>query len=442
MRRSTVARAAGTAGAVAVLATGCLSSGGNSDNNSNSGSGGSAKKTVSIMFGFTGDQAKAFEAALNPYLKSIGVTPDYISSDNFNQLIATKVSGGNTPDIAAFPQPGLLQQYAKQGKLQDISKVDDMSTLKSSLVNGYLQSATVDGKVYGAPISGNVKSLVFYDKAAWKAAGYTVPKTQAQLFALTDQIRKSGKTPWCLGIESGSATGWPATDWVEDLMLQDYGPTVYAKWVNHTIKFDSPQVKHAMEQFQSIFATDGNVFGGRKAIASNAFQTALNPLFTSPPGCYMGKQGNFITQSGFFPAKVFKNLDSTVGVFQFPGAKAGTNYVEGGGDLAAEFTKGDKNVDKIYKKITQDPTFGAPMAQGGFEISPHKDFPLSNYPNNTVRAIAKIAYSSKELAFDGSDSMPAAVGTGTFWKGMTAWISGSQSLDQTASQIDASWPSS
>jgi alpha-glucoside transport system substrate-binding protein len=44
------------------------------------------------------------------------------------------------------------------------------------------------------------------------------------------------------------------------------------------------------------------------------------------------------------------------------------------------------------------------------------------------------------VRFDGSDLMPAEVGQGSFWKGMTDWVSGSADLETVLSEIDASWP--
>jgi len=287
----------------------------------------------------------------------------------------------------------------------------------------------------------NVKSLVFYPKKAFDAAGYTAPKSIPELLALTDKIRASGKAPWCLGIEAGTATGWPATDWFEELVLKYGGIQQYNDWVSHKVKFDSPLVRQAADTFSKIAFTDGNVLGGRKSIASNAFQTAGNPMFKTPPGCFMYKQGNFIVAKGFFPDSVIADADNQIGVFGFPPATAGgDNPVEGGGDLAGLFSK-DNEAAKTILKYMSTKDFGAADAKTGNYISPHKDFDQANYPNKTLKDIAQIAYSSTAFGFDGSDAMPGAVGAGTFWRNTTAWISGQMSLDQTLKGIDASWPS-
>lgn len=440
MRGRTLTKATAIAGAVAVLTSGCLSSG--DSTSSGDKSGGTAKTTVTIMFGFGGDQTQGFKDSLDPWAKTNNIKINYIQASAFDTQIRSAVAGNNAPDIALFPQPGLLKELQKQGKLQPLDDVLDMTKLQASIVPGFLDAAAVGGKHYGVPVSMNIKSLVFYNKPAFTAAGYQIPKTIDELLTLTDTIKAAGTTPWCIGLESGAATGWPGTDWIEELVLKQAGPDVHDKWVNHEVKFEDPQIKAAFDTYAKIALTKGNVFGGSRAIVSTAFGTAANPMFTKPPGCFLHKQGNFVTQKGFLSDAIRAKIDTNLGVFPFP--KGQFDTVEGGGDIAALFTKGDANVTKVLKAITEDPTFGGVWAgpsDRGF-LSPHKDFDVSKYGNETTKSIAKIAYTATGIRFDGSDSMPAKVGAGSFWKGMVAYTSGQQDLAATLKQIDASWPTS
>ncbi|TMR95342.1 ABC transporter substrate-binding protein [Nonomuraea basaltis] len=440
MRRSNLFTKLTPLTAVALLATGCLNDGG-STTTGEAGTG-NTSKTVEIMTGMTGDGLNAVKASLEPYAKEQGITIKWSPSDNFNQLIVTRVQGGNLPDIALFPQPGIMRDLAAKNRLAPLDDVLDMPALKSSMTPGTLEAGSKDGKLYGLMMSMNVKSLVFYPKQAFESAGYTAPKSIPELLALTDKIRAEGKTPWCLGIESGPATGWPATDWMEELVLKYGGPAKYDDWVNRKIKFDSPLVRQAAGTFEKIAFTEGNVLGGRKSISSNNFGTAGNPMFRNPPGCFMYKMGNFVAAKGFFPDDVLADIDNRVGIFGFPPATAGgENPVEGGGDLAGLFSKDNESAKKILQYMSSK-DFGAAGAKTGAWLSPRKDFDVANYPSKTIQDIAKIAYGSTSLAFDGSDAMPGAVGSGTFWKGMTGWISGQQSLDQALKGIDDSWPAS
>jgi alpha-glucoside transport system substrate-binding protein len=425
--------------AVAMLfASACLSEEGGGGGGT--GESGGGDKQVEIMYGFGGDQSKGFEGAMAEFQQSSGITIKFTdASQSFDTLIRPRVQGNNPPDIALFPQPGLMLDFARQGKLQDLSGQLNIDQLRSSLVPGILDTGTLDGKVYGVPASMNVKSLVWYPKKAFEAKGYTVPTTIAELEALTNQIKADGTPPWCVGIESAAATGWVATDWMEDFVLRYGGPEKYDQWVRHEIPFNDPVVVQAAQEFEKLALADGNVFGGRKGVVSTNFGTAINPMFSDPPKCFLHRQGNFITQKGFFPEKVRQNLDEEVGVFQLPGTDAASKPVLGGGDLAGAFSN-DADTKKVMEHITGPDFKFADLAASSW-ISPHKTFDTSQYPDETTKTIAELAYASTVFRFDGSDQMPGAVGAGSFWKGMTAWISGQQDLNEALTSIEESWPS-
>ena len=111
----------------------------------------------------------------------------------------------------------------KRDAAKPLDDVVDMSALESDMMPGTLEAGTVDDKLYGLLVSMNVKSLVFYPKKAWDKAGYKAPDSLDELTALGDQIKKDGTPPWCFAIGSDAATGWPATDWFEDLIMQQSG---------------------------------------------------------------------------------------------------------------------------------------------------------------------------------------------------------------------------
>ncbi len=436
MRRLSLIKSAAVTAALALTTTGCL---GTPAATTQSTGAATAKDTVSIMYAFGGSQNEAFKKDMAAWSAKSGVKLDLIQSNSFEQLIQTKVASGDLPDIAIYPQPGILKGLAAKGKVAELSTQVDVAAVEKDILPGFLAAGTVDGKVYGAPISMNVKSLYWYDKANFAKAGLTVPKTEADLEALIEKVKATGKTPICYGMESGSATGWPGTDWIEDYMLQTNAPEVYDKWVTNEVKFDSPEVRKAFDIYTKLIMTEGNVYGTAKAAASNAFAKALNPMFDADPKCYIGKQGNFITQSGFFPDAVFKDLDKRVGVFVTPSV-SGQAPMLGGGDLAAAFTGNDTNVKKVMNFLVNDATFGVEVAKSGAALSPHKSFDSANYPNDTTREVVKLAQAATVFRFDGSDLMPGAVGSKSFWTGMVDYTSGNKPLDAVLTAIDKSWP--
>jgi alpha-glucoside transport system substrate-binding protein len=402
------------------------------------GGGGSDGDTVTIWSSVDQPVQDGLLKALEAKVKADGIKIDWQKVENINQLIMTKIQAGDTPDIAFIPQPGVVKDMVE---LDAVQPLDDVVSEEAagSMLPGTLEAGTVDDKLYGLLVSANAKGLVFYPKKAWEEAGYpTEVASIDELNALTEQIKSDGNTPWCMGIESDTATGWPATDWFETLVAKYGGVDVYNQWITNEVKFDSEVVRQAAAEFEELMFTEGNVLGGQKAIASTNFGTAGNPMFDAKPGCWMYNQGSFIT--GFFPEEILADLDANVGVFGFPPAEAGgENPVIGGGDMAT-LLNDSENAKKVIGYLAET-DIGNDAAGGSSFISPHSDFDASLYQNELTRSYASVLTESSTFLFDGSDQMPGEVGAGTFWKDMTAWISGQEDLDTALTNIDSSWPS-
>jgi alpha-glucoside transport system substrate-binding protein len=435
LRKGIAVTAALAVGAGLTL-TGCSSSG--------SASGG----TVTISGAFTGAQATAFQKDLDTWAKSKGISVKYSGSDSFQTSIVTQVKGGQSPDIAIFPQPGVLKSLISQG-VKPLDDIVDVKQVTSDEANGLADIAKVNGKTYGLPYNINVKSLVWYDPAAFKAKGYEVPTTDAELTALQDEIIKDGSGyPWCVGIASQGSNGWPMTDWLEEYVLRYGGLDKYNEWITHDVKFDSPLVKKAAEKVESTIFADGAVNGGGKAMASTDFGAAGNNLFVdsgkSGGQCYMMRQGTFIT--GFFPkdiqAQIAKGDTTNVNAFPLPTPEgAATSGTLGGGDLVAAFKDDDATKQVVSYLVGKEFGTNGYAKNWSAALSPHNDFPSSQYSSPFQKVAQQAVKDAKVFGFDASDQMPGAVGAGTEWTNLTAWTAGQQSLDETLKAIDASWPS-
>ena len=409
---------------------------------SGGGSGGNSS-TVTIWSSLDAPVQAGLLKGLQAKLKADGsdITIKWQQVQNINQLIITKIQAGDTPDIALIPQPGVVAQMQQLDATKPLDDVVDMTSLKSTMVPGTLEAGTIDGKLYGLIVSANVKGLIWYPKKPWTQKGYpSQVKDFSELEQLTNQIKSDGGTPWCAGVQDpGGASGWPATDWLETLIMKQSGADVYNNWVQHKVMFDSPEVQQAASEFSKLLFTSGNTQGGQKAIASTNWQTAANPMFENPPKCWMYMQGSFIT--GFFPKSATSDIDANVGVMGFPPATAGgENPVEGGGDLMTMLND-STNVKTVVKDLSET-SIGNDAAPSSSFISPHKDFDVSLYPNQVTKTIAKYLYGASTFLFDGSDAMPAQVGAGSFWKEMVAWIGGQEDINSALKNIDQSWPSS
>jgi len=394
------------------------------------------------MFGpWRGEDQVLVESMLAYFTAASGVKVNYSSSENYEQQIVIDTEAGSPPDIAVLPQPGLIADLASKGYITPLG-AEAETWLKDNYAAGDSWAAlgTYKGKdgtpaLYAFPYKADVKSLVWYVPENFADAGYEVPQTMEELKALTEKIVADGGTPWCIGLGSGGATGWPATDWIEDLMLRTQTPETYDAWVNHTIPFNDPKVIEAIEEFGWFAKNDKNVAGGAAAVSSTDFRDSPKGLFSSPPQCFMHHQASFIPS--FFPEGT--NVPEDADFFYMP-AYAGKDLgkpVLGAGTLA--FILKDSEAARAFIAWLETPiAHEVWMAQNGF-LTPLKSANAELYGNAALKKQGEILTNATTFRFDGSDLMPGAVGAGTFWTGMVDYVGG-KSAEEVAGAIDASWP--
>ncbi len=279
-----------------------------------------------------------------------------------------------------------------------------------------------------------MKSLVWYVPENFEDVGYEVPQTMEELKALTEQIVEDGETPWCIGLGSGGATGWPATDWVEDMMLRTQSPSDYDKWTTNELKFNDPKVVGAIEEFGWFARNDKFVDGGARAVAATDFRDSPKGLFTSPAKCYLHRQASFIPS--FFPEGT--ELGTDVDFFYFPAyeSKDLGKPVLGAGTMWS-ITK-DSKAARAFMAFLQSPiAHEIWMAQSGF-LTPHKGVNIDAYGNDTLKKQGEILLDATTFRFDGSDLMPGKIGAGAFWTGMVDY-SGGKSAEDVANDIQKTW---
>jgi len=369
-----------------------------------------------------------------------GAEVQYAGSDSFEQQIVIDVQAGSPPDLAVFPQPGLAADLAAQGALVSLGGEleqwtrDNYAAGDSWVSLGTYADENGEDDFYGFFYKVDVKSLVWYSPDNFADAGYEIPTTMEELIALSDQIVADGGTPWCIGLGSGDATGWPATDWVEDIMLRTQPPSVYDQWVANEIPFNDERIVNAIETFGSFAKNPDYVDGGGAAVASTDFRDSPAGLFTVPAGCYMHRQASFIPS--FFPEGTELGVDADF--FYFP-AFAGEDLgspVLGAGTLWA-MTDENAVARELLDFLTTPLAHEIWMAQSGF-LTPHLGVNLDAYANDTLRGQGQILQNATTFRFDASDLMPGAIGAGAFWTGMVDYVSGA-SADEAATQIQRAW---
>ncbi len=414
------------------LLTACAPGGDSSDK----GAGENGPKSVSILGVVVGEQQEKLEAALAPFEEATGIDVVYEGTDAFATLLPVQVESGSAPDVAMFPQPGLMQDFARSGQLKPLGDAIDDATLAEAYPQDWIDLGKVDDELYGIWYRASVKSLVWYNPKSFAALGYEVPGTWDELTALSDKIIADGGTPWCLGMESGDATGWVGTDWVEDLMLRTAGPEVYDQWTSHEIAFDAAPVKAAFEQFGKIALDSEQVLGGSVGVISTPFGESPKGLFGDNPQCYLHRQANFIVT--FLPEDV--ELGEDVAVFPLPGIKEEFGLpILVAGDVFGMFNDTPEARALMAYLATPEP-HEIWAGLGGF-ISPHKQVSTDVYPDAVTQQQAEILANAETVRFDGSDLMPGSIGTGTFWSGIVDYVGGAD-LDDVLKEIEDSWPES
>ncbi|MCF7914311.1 MAG: ABC transporter substrate-binding protein [Spirochaetaceae bacterium] len=389
---------------------------------------------VNIFGAFVEPGSKLFEESLVKFEDATGIDVRYEGSSDFESLITVRVEGGDPPDIAAFPQPGLLQDFVSRGKVQDISGWFEEGHLQEHYDQSWIDIATINNTMAGVWYRANVKSLVWYPKQEFEAAGYEIPETWDEMMALSRQMVEDGRTPWSIGIESSGATGWVATDWLEDIMLRTVTPEKYDAWVRGELPFNSEEVKRACNIMADIWFDKEIVLGGRNSILTVPFGDAVEPLFADPPRAMLHRQASFITD--FFPEGTTVGED--VDFFYLPPIDEEEGRpVLGAGDIMGAFT--DRPEVRAVMRFLSTGDSIKEWVQSGGVVAPHKDAKLEWYPTEANRKYAEILHNADTFRFDGSDMMPGQVGAGAFWKQMTNWVSGDE-LENALQSIDQAWP--
>jgi alpha-glucoside transport system substrate-binding protein len=390
--------------------------------------------TVSVLATWGGEELDNFMAMIAPFEEQTGITIEFEGTRDLNAVLTTRIEGGNPPDLAGLPGPGQLIEYAEAGHLVPLDEILDMDKMRAEYDEGFLNLATVDNNLYGIFIKAAVKSLVWYNPNAFDAAGYEVPTTWDELNALEDQIIADGTTPWCIGLESGAASGWPGTDWIEDIMLRTAGPETYDQWWQHEIPWTDDVVRNAWETWGTVVNDPEMVYGGQPFVLSTNFGEAPFPMFEQPPNCYLHRQASFITS---FITDQYPDLvaGEDYNFFEFPPIDPDHGQpLLVAGDLFGMFNDTPQSRALLNYLVTADAQ-SIWAERGGF-LSANKTVDPAVYPDQLTRQIGEMLTQATSVRFDASDLMPEAVNN-AFWAGILDFVSQPDSLDSVLESIES-----
>ena len=395
-------------------------------------------KTVSIYASIVDTEATSLETAWSQFEECTGATIKYEGSKEFETQIGVRAKAGTAPDVAIFPQPGLMADQARAGNLKPAPQtVSDL--VDKNWSEDWKKYGTVDGVFYTAPMLANVKGYIWYAPKTFEDKGWEVPKTWDEMMELTKKVADDGAMkPWCAGFESGEATGWPGTDWVEDVVLRAQGPEVYDQWVSHQIPFNDPKIVDALNKTGEILLDPKYVnggFGDVRSILTTGYAQAGQPVLDGQ--CAMHHQASF--QAANWPEGTNVGPDGDVWAFMAPPVdESKGTAITGGGEMVGAYK--DTPEVQAFLAYMASADFANNRVKLGGAISANKGLDPNNGQSELDKQSIKLLQDPETVfRFDGSDLMPGAVGSNSFWKGIVAWINGTPTK-QVADSIESSWP--
>lgn len=425
--------------AVATLAlAGCAEGGGDEGDDGNI-----EGETVTIAGGITGIEAENMQKSFDQFTEETGVIVEYSGDKAFEGNIVTKVQGGDAPDIAIVPQPGLLRTLVGTGEVKEAPEEVE-ANVDENWSPDWKAYGTVDDVFYAAPMLANIKGYVWYSPAKFEEWGVEVPTTWDELIEISGTIAEaSGGPSWCAGFFSEAASGWPGTDWIEDLVLRQSGPEVYDQWVANEVEFTDPEIREAFDAVGEILLNPEWVNAGFGDVASiNDVAFADVAAKVADGSCPMTHQASFLS-ANFLDVQTAEGAtpnvapDGDVYAFVLPGYDEGAATIEVGGEFVTAFS--DDAATQAVLEYMSTPEWADTRVELGGNISANLNADPSLASSEFLsEAMTLLQDPNTTVRFDASDLMPATVGSGSFWRGMVDWIDG-KDTETVLSDIQAGY---
>jgi alpha-glucoside transport system substrate-binding protein len=381
--------------------------------------------SVSVIGTWGGDEEESFRAMVAPFEERTGIRVEYTGTRDINAVLTTGVASGILPDVAGLPGPGQMREFAERGALQPLDDVLDMDTYVAETSPGFVELGTIDGQLYGVFIKAAVKGLIWYNTSVYDGA---VPSSWDELESIADSLATDDTKPWCVGLESGAASGWPGTDWIENLLIRQAGPDVYDAWTFGEHPWDSPEIRAAFEAYGEAVSAD-RTHGGPSYVLNTGFGAAANPMFDDPPGCLFHHQASFITD--FFANEAGAGADD-YDFFRMPDINPDySGAMVGAGDLFGMFNDTPQARALMEYLVTAEAQ--SIWVERGGAISGNTT--VTNYPDEISARSAELLGEATVFRFDASDLMPEQMNN-AFWSAMLDYTQNPDRLDQILARLD------
>ena len=382
--------------------------------------GAAAGDEISMLYQWSGTEEENLNKILAPFVETCGVVLKPESTRD-QALLDTRVQAGTPPDIT-FWNVTQLSQY--QDKLVAMT---DLGANADNYAEYWKTLGTVDGRWLGLPVKADPKTLIWYSPVNFETAGYTTPTTWDELDALVEKMVADGYVPWSMGMESGDATGWTGTDFIQDILLVTQGPDYVAGIIDGTIPYNDPGVKAAYEIYGKWAKDPAYTISGAQGTVSTGFADAIHKVFSDPPEAMMVKQSGF---AGGEVKATYPDLNygTDYDFFGVPGAQG----LQGGSDWMMAFS--DKPAVKALVAYLSSDKGGQMWAEVGFDLTPNLAG-SDSYVDPALMKKGQILATATGFTPDIGDSIPGGFGSAEF-KGITDYVNGGD-LDTILATIAA-----
>ncbi|MEW5816252.1 MAG: extracellular solute-binding protein [Spirochaetota bacterium] len=390
--------------------------------------------SVNILAAWGGEEKDVFLESIKPFEDETGIKVEYEATSDLDAVLTTRLEAGNPPDISTVPIPGIMTNFAEADKLVALSTFIDMERIKKDYAQGWIDLGTVNGKLFGIFVKSALKGLMWYNPKQLKTEGISIPETWEELMNISKALADTGRTPWAIGIESGAASGWVGTDWIENIFLRIYGPQKYKDWYEGRLAWTSPEIKNAWQIWGKIIADEKMLYGGKQYVLSTNFIFAHAPIFSSPPKAYFNMQSSFIP--GFIMQQ-FPTLKPAEGFnfFKFPTIDPKyAGAIQSAGDLVIMFN--DTSQARAFIEYLASAHAQSYWVSSGFGLAPNRNVSLVFYPDAISKNMAGIVSGAGIVVFDASDLMKPEMNT-AFWSAVMSYVQDPASLDSILQKLES-----
>jgi len=373
-------------------------------------------------------EGTSFAAVIDQFEADTGVTVQYTGvSTDAATVLSTRVEGGNPPDIAFLPQPGLMVDLAARGELVDIGAALG-GVIDANYAPVWRDLGSVDGTLYGVWFKGANKSTVWYDVEAFTANGVSAPSTWDEFVTVSQSLLDGGVNP----ISVGGADGWTLSDWFENAYIRVAGADMYDALFSGELSWEDQSVKDTLAILGEILNEDF-MNGGSANALDTGFVDSVTDVFTAAEAAIV-YEGDFV--AGVIIGETGTPAGTGFDFFSFPSIDGSAPAVIGGGDVAVAFN--DSPAVMAFMEYLAGPTAAEIWASLGGFSSMNGAVDTSVYPDDITRRSAEGLANAESFRFDGSDLVPAALGATVgagIWGALQAWLADPGNVDAILAQL-------